>query len=315
MSSKRTDANGGRGKKIDISLLQTFHHVAQTGSFSSASRKLSISYQSAANHVRRLEQIYGSKLVEAEKGSRQVTLTPQGKALHASLGQELETILSRISVLMHDVRTVFRIGVPQALFHHFFPRIISLFRQHAEDTELAFFERDTVLEEMMLDGSLDVCINERHFGKSAISQHLINEYRLSLIYPREWTDTGLSEEDIDFFTERPFITYEAGQTIRSRADDYLTMKFQENPRTITSTSGSTGISRLVDSGLGYAIVPEWCVSTDNPRVAKIVLNDIKSVKIYFGHTVFLEKNEHVLRLYEACKTTMSGLESYSNDIE
>jgi LysR family transcriptional regulator, low CO2-responsive transcriptional regulator len=315
MSDEWKTPKGRTGKKIDISLLQTFHQVARTGSFSSASRELNISYQSAANHVRRLEQMYGSKLVEAEKGSRQVILTPQGKALHASLGKELETILSRISVLMHDVHTVFRIGVPQALFHHFFPEIVSQFRQHAKDTELAFYERDTVLEEMMMDGSLDVCINERHFGKPAITQHLINEYRLSLIYPRNWHDKVLGEGDIHFFIDMPFITYEAGQTIRSRAADYLTNRFQASPNTITSTSGSTGISRLAEAGLGYAIVPEWCVSNDNPNVAKIILNDIKTIKIYFGHTVFLEKNEHVLRLYEACKNTMSQLGSYSSDIE
>ncbi|MDP3861367.1 MAG: LysR family transcriptional regulator, partial [Phaeovulum sp.] len=66
--------NGGRGQeraaKVDISLLQTFHLVARTGSFSAASRELNISYQSAANHVRRLEQMYGARLIEAEKGSR-----------------------------------------------------------------------------------------------------------------------------------------------------------------------------------------------------------------------------------------------------
>jgi len=298
---------GRTGKKIDISLLQTFHHVAQSGSFSSASRELNISYQSAANHVRRLEQMYGSKLVEAEKGSRRVMLTPQGKALHASLGQELETILSRISVLMHDVRTVFRIGVPQALFHHFFPRIVSMFREQTKDTELAFFERDTTLEDMMMDGSLDVCISERHFGKPAITQHLINEYRLSLIYPRNWYDKPFGEDDIHLLSERPFVTYEAGQTIRSRATDYLFSRFQISPATITSTSGSTSISRLVEAGLGFAIVPEWCVSDDDPQVARIILNDIKTIKIYFGHTVFLEKNEHVQRLFEACKNTMAEM--------
>ncbi|CCQ72145.1 LysR family transcriptional regulator [Magnetospira sp. QH-2] len=291
-------------KKIDISLLQTFHHVARSGSFSAAARELNISYQSAANHVRRLEQMYGAKLVEAEKGSRLIHLTPQGKALRASLGRELETILSRISVLMHDVRTVLRVGVPQALFHHFFARVLAEFRQRDPDIELSFFERDTILEEMMLEGSLDVCISERHFGDSVITQHLICEYRLSLIYPQAWFDRTLTESEIGLLIDRPFISYEPGQTIRSRSLDFLSGIFGQEPNISTSTSGSTSIANLIKAGLGYAIVPQWCVPDGDRHVPKIILDGVKPVKIYYGNSAFLENNEYVTALYEACRNVI-----------
>lgn len=292
-------------KKIDISLLQTFHHVARLGSFSSAARELNISYQSAANHVRRLEQMYGAQLVEAEKGSRLVKLTPQGKALQASLGKELETILSRISVLMHDVRTVLRIGVPQAIFHHFFCRVLTEFRHQAPDIELSFFERDTVLEEMMLEGSLDVCISERLFGESVVTQHLLCEYKLSLIYPRAWFETDPDETHIGLFADKPLVTYEPGQTVRSRSLDYLGDRFGFRPTISTSTSGSTSITKIVEAGLGYAIVPEWCVGERDDRVGRIILNDLKPIKLYYGNTAFLERNEFVVCLYKTCRNVIS----------
>ncbi|MFP1642970.1 LysR family transcriptional regulator [Pontitalea aquivivens] len=292
-----------RRPKIDISLLQTFHLVARTGSFSAASRELNISYQSAANHVRRLEQLYGARLIEAEKGSRHVTLTPQGRALHASLGEELETILSRISVLLHDVRSVLRVGVPQALFHHFFPTILQDFRAQAPDIELAFFERDTTLEKMMMEGALDAAVSERSFGHPAITQHLLGSYRLALVWPADW---GIPETETDLaaFRDRPFITYESGQTVRSRALDYLTRQMQAPPRIATTASGSTSVTRLIEAGLGYGVVPEWAAAEDCPKVMRRVLGGMEPMKLWFAHTAFLGNNTYVRALHHCCRKAL-----------
>ncbi len=237
MADDRNEPSTGIARnrhKIDISLLQTFHLVARTGSFSAASRELNISYQSAANHVRRLEQIYGARLIEAEKGARQITLTPQGRALHVSLGDEMETILSRLSVLMHDVHSVLRVGVPQALFHQFFPDILRSFRAEEPEIELAFFEHDTTLEKMMMGGgALDAAISERSFSHPAISQRLIGTYRLALVYPQDWAPPPrgpvTNAPDLTVFRDRPFVTYETGQIVRSRAVDFMTRAMQAPP--------------------------------------------------------------------------------------
>lgn len=293
--------------RIDIHLLQTFHRVARLGSFSSAARELGISYQSAANHVRRLEQRLGTRLVETEKGSRQVALTPQGKALNASLGSELESILARLSILMRDMQSVMRVGVPQALFHHFFPGIIKALREHSPEMELAFFERDTALEPMMLSGDLDACISERFFGQATISQVLLGEYNLSLVYPSAWdTDSSHGKPPrLGDFAERPFITYEPGQTIRARAVDHLAATFGAMPRITTTVSGSTSVRVLVEDGLGYAVLPSWMVSASDPRVSQIVLDQIMSVKVYFGCSAFLQGNETIKTLLEICRRELA----------
>lgn len=289
-----------RQPKVDISLLQTFHLVARTGSFSAAARELNLSYQSAANHVRRLEQMYGARLLETEQGSRKVTLTAQGKALHASLGGELDTILSRISMLLHDVRSVLRVGVPQALFHHFFPAILRDFRAEADDIDIAFFERDTLLELMMLEGALDAAVSERSFNQPAIAQHELGSYRLSLVWPRAW---GMDVAALGFeaLIERPFISYEPGQALRSRSVDYLTKRTGQAPRVTTSASGSTAVTQIIRAGLGYGVTPDWAVPDADPEIAKIVLHEIEPVRIWFSHTAFLGANRYVRLLREVCE--------------
>ena len=307
--SKNGERGEERAAKVDISLLQTFHLVARTGSFSAASRELNISYQSAANHVRRLEQLYGARLIEAEKGSRKVTLTPQGRALYASLGAELETILSRIAVLLHDVHSVLRVGVPQALFHHFFPAILAEFRREAPEIELAFFERDTTLEKLMMDGALDAAVSERSFSHPAITQQLLGSYRLALVWPAAWGLPAASaaplSEELAPFRDRPFVTFEAGQMVRQRAMDYLGQRMGAPPRIATSASGSTSVMRLIEAGLGYGVVPEWSVDATNPAVKMRLLHEVEPMKLWFAHTAFLGGNRFIGLLSRCCRTVLS----------
>ena len=49
-------------RDANLTLIQTFFVVARSGSYSAAARALNMSYQSAANHVRRLEQLLGEQL-------------------------------------------------------------------------------------------------------------------------------------------------------------------------------------------------------------------------------------------------------------
>jgi DNA-binding transcriptional LysR family regulator len=229
--------------------------------------------------------------------------SPQGRALHASLGEELETILSRLSVLLHDVRSVLRVGVPQALFHHFFPKILQDFRAEAEDIELAFYERDTALEKMMMEGALDAAVSERSFSHPAITHYLLGTYRLVLVWPAEW---GIPEEgsDLSAFRDLPFITYETGQTVRERALEYLSRQMQTAPQVATSASGSTSVTRLIEAGLGYGVVPEWAAAEVSSKTMQRVLVGMDPMKIWFAHTAFLGNNAYVHVLHRCCRKVL-----------
>ncbi len=292
--------------KINISLLQTFHHVARTGSFSAASRELGISYQSAANHVRRLEQIYAVRLVTPEKGARRIRLTAEGSALYNSLGSELDIILARIGNLMRDVGSTLRVGVPQALFHHFFPRVTREFLDGSPDTALEYFERDATLERMMNDGALDVAVSERNFSSGIVTQTLLGTYRLALICPRAWQADGRIGPLGDLVSRRGFISYEANHMIRTQAIEYLTRHAGCRPRVTVSTSGSTSITELVSAGLGYAVVPEWCAPAESDRITRMTLDGIEPITVWFAHTALLSGNPHVRRLLRCCRDAISS---------
>ena len=99
---------------------------------------------------------------------------------------------------------------------------------------MAFFERDTTLERMMMDGDLDAAVSERSFSHPAISQHLLGTYRLALVWPTAWSRrrraiTPTVSSAVNWLIDRPFITYESGQMVRLRSIEYLTRMFDGMP--------------------------------------------------------------------------------------
>jgi len=286
-------------RDANLTLIQTFFIVARDGSYSAASRKLNMSYQSAANHVRRLEQILGERLVVSEQGAKTITLTSRGKSLYKLLQPELDTMLTRLGRILDKERPVLRVGLPQAIFYYLLPPILADFREVHPTVEIMAYERDTVLSEMIKEGSLDVCITERYFGDQSVPQHLIGTYRLSLIYPRSWGHPPPAEAIPDWVAGKPFVTYEPGQLLRNLAVDYLNRGGTEVEIAV-STSGSSSVKRCVEAGLGFAIIPSWCCTSDDSHLISVEIDLLPEIPIYFGEARFLIHNPYVATLRHLC---------------
>ena len=291
--------------RISLTLIQTFYEVATHGSFSGAARELNLSYQSAANHVRRLEQILRAKLIESEQGAKRIALTPRGRALYNLLHPELDVMLERLTKLMENQRSALRVGMPQAIFFYLFPRVLNTFRVDNPDLEIAAYERDTGLAERVKNGSLDICLSERYFGDPVVPQRLLGSYRLSLVYPRAW-GAPPAPDDVPAWAEgRPLVTFEPGQTLRNLAFDFLGRDGAVVQASI-STSGSSSVKRCVEEGLGFAIIPSWCLLDEDERLTSVRLVNLPEVRVYFGNAEFLNNNPSVRQLYEVCRGELVG---------
>lgn len=291
--------------RISLTLVQTFYQVASHGSFSGAARDLNLSYQSAANHVRRLEQILRDKLIESEQGAKRIVLTPRGRALYNLLHPELDIMLERLTRLIENQRSSLRIGMPQAIFYYLFPKVLTRFRAENPDIEIAAYERDTVLGELVKNGSLDICLSERYFGDPVVPQRLLGSYRLSLVYPASWGAAPDPHEVPVWAVGRPFISYEPGQTLRNLSVDFLG---RDGPaaRPAISTSGSSSVKRCVKEGLGFAIIPSWCLLDNDDNFVSVKLVNLPEVSVYFGTAEFLQNNPSVRQLYNVCRDELVG---------
>lgn len=291
-------------RDVNLTLMQTFYYVAKEGSFSGAARRLNISYQSAANHVRRLEQSLGYELVHAEQGLRNNLLTGEGKMLYQLLVHEFDTILARLNSVIDMGRPLIRVGLPQPYFYYLFPDIIAEFEREYPEANVVCFERDTGLVDMVRSGNLDVFISERLFAERDLHQSLIGTYPLSLIYPSGWPAPSLADL-ASWAASRPFITYEDTHIIRNIALEHLSKGTQE-PRIFVSTSGSSSVYTCVTSGLGFAVVPSW-ITRDLPHgTSRLMLDDWPRLSVYFGEAQFLTTNPYVVSLRELCRTSVTA---------
>lgn len=283
--------------EVSLTLIQTFYLVARHGSYSAAARELNLTYQSAANHVRRLEQILKDRLVESEQGAKRITLTPRGRTLYNLLHPELDIMLDRLSIVVENQRALVRIGLPQAIFYYLFPPVLGAFRQQHPDVEIVAYERDTVLAELVKNGSLDVCISERFFGDPVVPQRLLGTYGLSLVYPAGWGEPPAAADVPRWAEGRPFVSYEPGQTLRNLTLDFLNRE-GGNIQPDIATSGTSSVKRCVEEGLGFAIIPSWCVTAEDRTLRQVSLDQLPRVKVYFGESQFLRENVYVKALYE-----------------
>lgn len=287
-------------QNVSLTLVQTFFMVAQDGSYSAAARNLNMSYQSAANHVRRLEQLIGEQLVKSDQGGKSVTLTARGQHLYKLLQPEIEPMLARLGVILDKERPIVRIGLPQAVFFYLLPEILAAFHRLHPDVDILAYERDTALADLLKDGSLDVCVSERYFGDAGVAQHLICSSSLALIYPPAWGAPPAPADIAQWARHRPLISYEPGQMLRNLALDFLRLDGQE-PRILISTSGSSSVKRCVEEGLGFALIPSWCVDARDVKLVTLDLADnLPTVPIYFGEASFLNANPYVQTLRRLC---------------
>ena len=291
--------------EINLTLIQTFYLVARHGSYSAAAREMNLSYQSAANHVRRLEQVMHERLVESDQGAKKIRLTPRGVALYNLLHPELEIMLERLSLVVASQRPVLRIGLPQAIFYYLLPAVLAQFHARFPNVEVIAYERDTSLAELVKNGSLDVCINERFFGDPVVPQSLLGTYHLNLVYPRSWGPPPRPADIPQWSRGRPLVTYEPGQTLRNMAMDFLA-KGGGQTEASTSTSGSSSVKKCVESGLGFAIIPAWCMEPDDEGLVQVKIDVLPPVKVYFGQALFMAKNVYVQALLEQCRLSLVG---------
>ena len=289
----------------NLTLIQTFYAVAHEGSFSAASRTLGISYQSATNHVRRLEQLVGDKLIFSEKGGRHIELTARGRTIYNLLNPELEAILDRLTELISKERPILRVGLPSATFFYLLAAIIKKTQAAHPGIEIQAIERDTILPEIVMNGSADVFISDIFFGNSTVPQRLLGSFHLSLIYPESWDDCESVKDFANWAEDKPFVTYEPGQSVRNLAIDYM-LRFDIEPEIAVSTSSSLNLTRCVEEGLGFSIVPSWCVSHERHQIKSKVIEDIEKMKLYFGYAQYLEQNVYVNSLFRACQEHLAG---------
>ncbi|MDY6941209.1 MAG: LysR family transcriptional regulator [Cyanobacteriota bacterium] len=151
-----------------LTAMEAFVRVAETGSFSEASRQLGLAVSSVTRQVNALEKMLNTQLTN--RSTRSISLTPQGRKYYAKIVQILQDVeAANLSVAEQDEipRGVLRVSLPVAFGRLYIAPLIQRFLVQYPEMKLNLALSDTLANPV--EEELDVVIRLGNLDRSGAS--------------------------------------------------------------------------------------------------------------------------------------------------
>ncbi len=244
--------------RFDLTDLRLFLHVAEAASITHGATRSNMALASASERIRAMEDALGAPLLE--RGRRGVRLTPVGTALvhHARIvTQQLETMRGELSDYANGLRGHVRLLSNTVAIAEFLPTALALFLSAHPNIDVELEDRPSrEIVQTVAKGQADVGVvtDAMHLAEEletfpigAIRLVVIAPFRHPLGRRRKTAFRDILDHDI------------VGLPIGSALQDYLDNHAGCTGRRMkirVRLSGFDAICRMVESGIGLAVVPE-----------------------------------------------------------
>jgi DNA-binding transcriptional LysR family regulator len=243
--------------RFDLIDLRLFLHVAEAASITQGASRTNMTLASASERIRAMEEALGVALLD--RRPRGVQLTPAGSALerHArivmnnleemrgDLNQFAQGLRSRVRVLANTVATVEFLPPALATFLAAHPNIdVDLEQRHSNEVIRAISE-----------GVADIgIIAEVVDPAEELETCPFAEDRLVLITPSQHPLGGRREINFGETLEHDFIGFMPGTALQETLDHHA-LRSGHRLKLRVRLSNFDSIARLVESGIGVAVLP------------------------------------------------------------
>ncbi|MCG8604685.1 LysR family transcriptional regulator [bacterium] len=243
---------------MDLRQLRYFIAVAECLHFGKAAERLFMAQPPLSRQIKQLEEELGVTLFNRNK--RKVMLTTQGDFLYQEalkVFTQLEAIQNSLKLIDQGTAGQISIGYVGAAMHCILPELLVRLRTVYPDV-------NTVLRELTNDkqiqaigsGELDVGFLRTPVRVDELVVRTIHKETFSVVLPLgdDWPNG--KETTLADLADKPFIAFsrECGPGL---IDPIIRIcnKNGFSPRIVHETSQIHSIVRLVESGLGYSVVP------------------------------------------------------------
>lgn len=228
--------------------------IVEHGSFAGAAAHLKMTPSTLSRAIRRLEHQLDIEL--AVRNGRSIDLTKAGQLLagHARLAADQVRQGVR-EAGQAGSRRVIRIGLLQSLGADYVPAVVGQFV--AGHPEVQFFFREDSgahLEQMLLDGEIDIALLAPAPVNAAFTSTVLFEQRIDLVVAAEspWAQRGVVR--LADLADENFIMTESGFGVRDLVDKLFEAAGYQ-PKTILETTNLTMATALAAAGVGMALAP------------------------------------------------------------
>ena len=253
---------------LNLSHLNSFVMLQQTGSFTQAAARLGVGQSTVSQHIQRLEKALGKQLIH--RSTHEVKLTTEGEAL-LGYARGMLDLNGKVESLFGEsrLRGRLRLGVSEDVVASRLTSILEDFiRLHPlVDLELTV-ALSAVLYQMQDVGDLDLVLAKRHIGET--QGRLL--YREPLVWLARDPDHILSRGDT-----LPLIAFPPPSITRRIAQEALDR--EKMPWRIVCTCGSlSGLTAAARAGMGVLVQPRSMAPAGLKEIAAGRLPQLEDVE-------------------------------------
>ena len=253
---------------LNLSHLNSFVMLQQTGSFTQAAARLGVGQSTVSQHIQRLEKALGKQLIH--RSTHEVKLTTEGEAL-LGYARGMLDLNGKVESLFGEsrLRGRLRLGVSEDVVASRLTSILEDFiRLHPlVDLELTV-ALSAVLYQMQDVGDLDLVLAKRHIGET--QGRLL--YREPLVWLARDPDHILSRGDT-----LPLIAFPPPSITRRIAQEALDR--EKMPWRIVCTCGSlSGLTAAARAGMGVLVQPRSMAPAGLKEIAAGKLPQLEDVE-------------------------------------
>ena len=246
---------------MELRHLKTFLAVARTLNFTRAAEQVHLAQSSVTEQIQALEADLGVALLDRSR--RKLSLTEAGKRLHDYAGDLLslaEEARASVTEAGGVTAGVLSVGALETLSVSRLPPLLAAFRKAHPATELQLkVAGSEALRSGVKSGTLDVCFA---FGEPVpvpgVEYEVIGREPLVVIAPPRHRLAGRAAVTPGDLADEAFLVTEPGCVYRQMFDAAFPGRPEgapHRPRLAGEFGSIAAIVRLVESGLGCAIVP------------------------------------------------------------
>ncbi|MBE9102680.1 LysR family transcriptional regulator [Vacuolonema iberomarrocanum] len=302
-----------------LSAMQAFVKVVETGGFSGAARQLGVAVSSVTRQVNALENLLHTQLLN--RSTRSITLTPQGRKYYDKVVQILQDVeAANLSVAEQDEipRGLVRVSLPVAFGRlHVAPIIRDFFGQYPEmqlDLKLSDALSNPVEEE------LDVVIrlgNLDRSGATWIVRKLGSYQRKVCGSPSYFQEHGRPNHPDDLAHHNCLrFSYSTGYEIWRFRRDKEVCEVKVNGSLVANNAEV--LRQVCLDGAGIILMPTWLIG-DGVRAGRLqtILNDFQfypQADMDMGiYALYLRNRRHSLRVQTFIDFLSQRLRQLSSD--
>ena len=234
--------------------LETFLAVAECHNFTKAAQKRNLSQPTVSVQIKKLEEYFGTFLIERNVRHKRIALTAAGKILQQSakiICAEMEYAKAAVADLQGKIEGTLRIGASQTIGEYFLPEYLGRFAKTYNKLEPEIIIGNTQqIVKLLLDGEIDVGLVEGEVIEAGVKAEVFYHDKLVVIMATGQQEGGAKR----------WIIREEGSASRAQWETYIKNNNIIIERKPIIFNTNFAVKEAVKNNLGLALISQYIAS-------------------------------------------------------